>query len=286
MTLSQLFLPLLLGLGIVHTAGAAPSSPGKSSGPHTRAELLAEVESIRPGQPFTVALRLSMDKEWHTYWQNPGDSGYPTEIEWTLPDGFTAGPLQWPIPARIGDRENLTYGYHDQVLLLTEIQPPADLAPGTPVTLKATASWLECREACLPGEAKLQLELPVAAHGGKAVKGLRKDFGRTRQNLPLATSPWKVAARLLDNGYRLELTPPAPDCVCGPLVFLPSDGAVVDHGAPQTTRKETEHIVVELLPSPFLEEPPERLRGVLVSTVGWNGAGSPVALAIDVPLLP
>src|SRR5690349_11855167 len=55
---------------------------------HVDAELVSEVESIQPGQPFWVALRLKMEEHWHTYWQNPGDSGLATKITWNLPEGF------------------------------------------------------------------------------------------------------------------------------------------------------------------------------------------------------
>jgi DsbC/DsbD-like thiol-disulfide interchange protein len=271
----------LLVFGVTLLPGLAEAAPSR-----TRAELLVEHHTVQPGRPFTVALRLQMDKGWHTYWQNPGDSGYATEVEWTLPPGFSAGPLQWPVPERIGSRESLSYGYHDSVLLLAEIRPPAELAPGTPLTLKAEASWLECHEACLPGQASLELELVAGTKPGKGDKRAGRRIEQARRALPLEASPWKVQAQLLDNGYRLSLEPPAPDCVCGSLVFLPFDGGVIDHGAPQLAGRNGDRILLNLVPSPFLEEVPERLRGVLVSSIGWNGPDSPRALAIDVPLLP
>ena len=69
--------------------------------PHVKAELVAESDAIVPGQPLQLALKLAHEKEWHTYWQVPGDSGLPTRIEWQLPAGFTAGPIEWPYPHRL-----------------------------------------------------------------------------------------------------------------------------------------------------------------------------------------
>ena len=63
--------------------------------------LVAEPRAVRGGEPFTVAVRLRMAEHWHTYWRNPGDSGLATEIAWTLPPGFSAGPIQWPAPQRL-----------------------------------------------------------------------------------------------------------------------------------------------------------------------------------------
>ena len=68
---------------------------------HVETELVSEVAAIAPGEPFTVGLRMRMDDHWHTYWINPGDSGLATSIEWTLPEGFSAGPIRYPAPERI-----------------------------------------------------------------------------------------------------------------------------------------------------------------------------------------
>lgn len=128
---------------------------------HVEAELVAEVRSVQPGVPFWVALRLKMDPGWHTYYKEPGDSGIPTAIRWTLPQGFKAGEIQWPQPRTIEMPPLVNYGYEGEVFLLTEITPPKNLKLGTSVPLKARADWLVCRETCIPGRADMELILPV-----------------------------------------------------------------------------------------------------------------------------
>ena len=71
-------------------APAHAASTGTSK--HAKVALVAEGESIRPGQPFRVGLQMKIDSGWHTYWKNPGDAGLPTRLTWTLPEGFAAGP--------------------------------------------------------------------------------------------------------------------------------------------------------------------------------------------------
>jgi thiol:disulfide interchange protein DsbD len=132
--------------------------------------LIADTTAIAGGKPFLVGLHLRMEPHWHTYWQYSGDAGLPTKITWQLPDGFKAGPIQWPKPEKIssaGDIEN--YGYSDDVLLLTQITPPAHLDAGN-VTLKAKAEWLVCASICVPGSKDLDLTLPAgeAAHPANA----------------------------------------------------------------------------------------------------------------------
>ena len=127
---------------------------------HVSAELISEVASINPGQPFLVALKLVHDEHWHTYWINDGDSGLPTAIRWELPEGFTAGPIQWPYPQRIEMPPLVSFGYENEAWLLVEITPPENIASGS-VTLNARASWLMCKEVCIPGRVTLSLTLPV-----------------------------------------------------------------------------------------------------------------------------
>jgi DsbC/DsbD-like thiol-disulfide interchange protein len=139
---------------------------------HTQSSLVSEVESIRPGASFTVAIRLQMDEGWHTYWKNPADSGLPTRMSWRLPEGLTAGPLQWPRPERLAAPPLLSYGYEGDVLLPVEIVAAQTLKPGTPVELAGRVDWLECREACIPGKAELSLVLPRRALGFRFHPGI------------------------------------------------------------------------------------------------------------------
>ncbi len=159
-----------------------------------RAELLAEATAVVPGEPITVGVLLRMASHWHTYWKFPGDAGLPTEIKWDLPPDWKIGEVQWPIPLKLKEPGDIQiYGYHDEVLLMQELTPPASLT-GSTVKLSAQASWLVCEKICIPGSAKLQLELPVADQNAPANEEL---FSRYRRSLPqdwpegsVATAGW------------------------------------------------------------------------------------------------
>ena len=123
--------------------GIKVASTGKM---HTAVRLLADVRSIQPGSRFTAGVLMTMDPGWHTYWKNAGEAGLPTTIRWTLPDGITAGEIQWPIPEKhIEPGDILTYGYANKNMLLIPMQASASLKPGEALTLKGEVSWLECR---------------------------------------------------------------------------------------------------------------------------------------------
>jgi thiol:disulfide interchange protein DsbD len=102
---------------LVRAAEPAPAGAAKPVEPKVRVELLSEVAAITPGETFWLALRQEIASGWHTYWMNPGDSGEPPRIEWTLPSGFTAGDFAWPPPERIAVGPAMTYGYSKHVVL-------------------------------------------------------------------------------------------------------------------------------------------------------------------------
>src|SRR3954471_11897088 len=83
------------------------------------ATLLCDRASIQAGKPFDVGVLLKIKPGWHGYWKNPGDSGIATSIDFKLPDGFTVGELQFPVPERIEAPGGIVnYGYTNEVMLL------------------------------------------------------------------------------------------------------------------------------------------------------------------------
>jgi thiol:disulfide interchange protein/DsbC/DsbD-like thiol-disulfide interchange protein len=146
-----------------------------------KAELVADTNAIVPGKPFTAGLLLRIAPGWHTYWKFSGDAGIPIELKWKLPPGWKAGELRWPIPLKFDDPGDIkTYGYHDEVLVLQELTPPASLSDAN-VKLSADASWLVCEKICIPGGAAVELSLPTGRDGAAANAAL---FDRYRKLLP------------------------------------------------------------------------------------------------------
>jgi thiol:disulfide interchange protein len=167
-----------------------------------KASLVADTSVIVPGKPLSVGLLLRMAPAWHTYWKYSGDAGLPTEIKWNLPPGWKVGEIQWPIPLKtIDPGDILTYGYQDEVLLIQEITPPANITEAS-IKLSAQADWLVCEKICIPGSANLALELPVSTSAEPKNTDL---FARYRRLLPqkfpdskTATASWSRAGNDLD----------------------------------------------------------------------------------------
>jgi DsbC/DsbD-like thiol-disulfide interchange protein len=129
--------------------------------PHSVAALLFDSVAVSPGTTFRAGLQIRLDKGWHTYWKNPGDSGTEVRLTWTLPEGVEAGGLAWPVPERLEKEGLVSYAYYDTVTLLSQIHVSKSLAVGSVQTLKAKATWLVCEEACLPAEATFEVPLRI-----------------------------------------------------------------------------------------------------------------------------
>ncbi|MFQ5822932.1 MAG: protein-disulfide reductase DsbD domain-containing protein [bacterium] len=252
---------------------------------HVKAELISEVLSIQPGRPIWVAVRLQMDKHWHTYWRNPGDSGLPTKIEWKLPKGFHASDIQWPYPQRFDTTPIVSFGYEEEVLLLTMIEVPESINLSKNVVLSASVDWLECKDICLPGHSDLKIALPVKDEVPKFDHRWAKQFEMTRKNVPITYSDWKINAKHDESLIIIQLIPPVWfNGKILSMIFFPEQAGVIDHSAPQKILKTKKGYIIRIKRSPFAEKPPARLKGVLVSQEGWRGPGSERALQIDVPL--
>jgi thiol:disulfide interchange protein DsbD len=179
--LTALLAPLLALVAVTANAEALRRD-------HASVALLAESGTVVPGGQVELGLRIQHDPEWHTYWINPGDSGLATRIDWTLPDGVTAGKIAWPTPRRFDIGGVVNFGYEDDLLLPVTLSVDESVAPGTRLDIAAKASWLICKDICIPGDAELRLAVDVVAAGGAATAvpdEITAAFERTRAAMPL-----------------------------------------------------------------------------------------------------
>lgn len=171
---------------------AAPPSD-RAATDEVQVRLISDSTQVAPGQTLLLALEQKIAPHWHTYWKNPGDSGQPTSIEWKLPQGATAGDILWPAPKRFDVGPITNYGYEDRVVLLTEIRLPQGLTPGSTATIGAEATWLVCREECIPQQATLSLSLPVGPTAKPSLE--HSALAAARAALP-GPAPFAAVARL------------------------------------------------------------------------------------------
>jgi thiol:disulfide interchange protein DsbD len=258
---------VMLSIGLCGAPQAQPAPP--SGNDLVEAALIAEPQGIRAGEPFWVGVRLRMAEHWHTYWRNPGDSGLATEIRWTLPQGFDAGPIVWPVPERIPVAHLVNYGYEGEILLLTRIAPPAVLPAGETL-LKADVNWLVCQKECIPGEATVQLALPAGAGGRDP--GAAATFDAARRQLP-QSSPWPARMQMTDKGFLLTVEARGLDAGrIREAVFLPHQESMIEHAAAQPLRISSGALTLQMQRGSFAAAGlPQQTGGLLMVTEDTGG---------------
>ena len=147
--------------------------------PHVELHLEAEPTPVGPGKTLWVALRFDLVPHWHVYWRNPGDSGEAPRVQWQLPDGWRAGEIHWPVPDRIPVGPLVNLGYEGSVTLLVPIQVATEPPAGDSVRIAAQATWLVCREECIPESGNLAPR--TSAVGRERVRRTRSPPGGSRQ---------------------------------------------------------------------------------------------------------
>jgi thiol:disulfide interchange protein DsbD len=175
---------------------------------HAQVELLADHATVAPGQTVGVGLRILHEPGWHSYWLNPGDSGLATRFDWTLPPGATAGPIQWPLPERIPFGGLVNLGYKGDLLLPATLTVPADARPGSRFAATLRARWLICADICIPDQATLALELPVAARAEASATAPR--FAATLARVPQPAPDWTGLAQRSEAGVEVAIEGAAP----------------------------------------------------------------------------
>ncbi len=271
MRASLFILPLLsLTLGF---SGSLTADP-QVSGPAT-VELISETTQVVPGQTFYLALNFELEPHWHIYWKNPGASGLPVEIEWELPDGFTAGEIQWPAPERIELGGLISYGFEGVVTLIVPLQAPEMLEPGAVLPFRAEASWLICKEVCLPGDASLFLEL---TSGKEVIKSKKASlFEAARERFPEESVPWQIAAVVEDKALVFRITQTEQQLLPGELYFYSDREGVIDPNAEQKFSFIGENVAQLKAPLALeqLNQPLDSFSGVLQSAdESWWVSGS------------
>ena len=275
----------LLALLLSLLAGPVAAQGFKPPADLVRASLVAEPASVAGATPFTVAIRMAMKPGWHVYWRNPGDSGLPPEVTWTLPAGFSAAAIQWPAPHRIPIATLMNFGYEGEAILLVRVTPPPSLDPATPVTLAGKLTYLVCEKECIPGSADLALTLPVAREAA-ADPANAALFARARAALPKA-SPWPV--RLSSQGDRLALDLDAPGLAADRLravAFFPYSETAIENAAPQPFTVDTAGLHLTLTRATPTDAAIESLPGVLAieEETGGGLVRQAFALGDEAPL--
>ncbi len=261
----QFLTAALIAASLTGAAHAQATLPSKATTvvttPQVRAELLAHApEGIAAGKPMWLGLKIEHQPHWHTYWKNPGDSGLPTQLSWSLPAGVQAGDIAWPAPKKLPVGPLMNHGYENVVLLPVAVTVPPDFAQAS-LDVKLQAQWLVCKEICIPQEGSFALRVP-----SQAATGLHGAlFEAAKASQPLALPSVSTIATVSDKHLTLQISGLPTTWQGKAIDFLPELAGVVNHAAKPvaTWQGATWQAQVPLSPERF--ESPLRMDAVLLS---------------------
>ncbi|MCW1883756.1 protein-disulfide reductase DsbD family protein [Luteolibacter flavescens] len=244
------------------------------------AEIVSENKEVAPGEPFRVALKITHAPHWHTYYVNPGQVGFPPSIEWELPEGATASDLQFPVPTLGFAADAPFYGYDGETWFIQTITPPATLKAGETFTLSGEASWLACKESCIPGDAELKLSLPVATSASPNPESA-DGFAKADAAMPQKHGAWMVNASGNGDTVTLTLTP-GEGAVSQPenVRFFSSD-ALEDAAKSQELTKDGDSWKLVVHRNPETDPKPTSISGILKSDNGWITGNPSKGITLD-----
>ena len=262
MRLSRLIfvaLPLVLALPAL-AAGANTSS---ADAPHLHVQLVLPQDQLFPGGPNQAGLYFKLEPGWHVYWKNPGDAGEPPHINWTLPAGVTASPLEFPAPKRLPLGPLMDFGYEDEVLYPFTFTVAPTVKNG-PAVIDAQVDWLVCSDRCIPGKAELKATLALFSSQPPVVTGAGSDAELIRRfaaTLPVALPAGdKVLFQPTQQGFRLGIVTGRRESTAA---FYPADQNILSNPAPQHATPTANGVVLEVTKDSSLTANPSQLNGVL-----------------------
>lgn len=266
-------LPLVVCLLLIGVAASA--QPTRI--PHGTLELVSDTSTISAGHEFTVGLQFKMDRGWHIYWVNPGDSGEPPHVTWQLPKGLAAGDVMWPAPRKMGASTIVNYVYDGDVLLMAPVRAGVDYSASSADKLEATVKFLICNDQmCMPGKAQLSLAMQTQAPATTGASNAA-NFAAARERLPKSPpANWKFSGRAEKDSFVIEIQAgrPIPQAY-----FFPLHESQIENSAPQLAVTRPSGLRLTVRKSGELTKPLTDLKGVLEVAGGE-------AYLVDVPIAP
>ena len=241
---------------------AAGAKAAGSPIPHGTLELVAENQWIAIGRPFYLGLHFQLEKGWHIYWVNPGDSGEPPRVTWQMPPGLSPGAIEWPAPQRLGTSSIVDFGYEGAVTLIVPVHAETNLAAQPLAQLGAEIRVLVCREICVPGRTKLSLTLPIRSQSPAPDARTQDLFAAARKEMP-RPAPQNCKFSIDDAKDSFVLSANFGSQITQ-AIFFPFAELQIDNSAPQTLEPLATGFRLTVRKSDRLLKPVERLKGVIV----------------------
>ena len=191
---------------------------------------LVKYENVKGNQNISlIGIRMDMQKNWHTYWKNPGDSGGPIKVNWSHNDNVSISEIYWPTPSLIPYEPLMTYGYKNFVIFPFEIINSNNKNS----FIEASIDFLICDDICVPEKAFIKTNLQDIETDNSLYDWFLK--------VPAQTLP--VKASLVKDFIEIRFS--SPFNVTSAIFFV-DDQDIVEHASDQILVKEENNYLLRI----------------------------------------
>ena len=211
----------------------------KSFASNSSFEIIPEKVSIFNENEIYLIVEFDLEKNWHTYWKNPGDSGEPASFEWDLPEGFEISEAIWPTPELIPYPPLTTFGYTDQLELLFKLSLPEGVKENS--VIEVSSKWLVCADVCIPQEGSVSFDLFKANQTYPSQ--IEQLLSKIKQKIPLDNGK-TITSKIEEDRLVLNLKELGFDITDA--YFFPFRKDVIDYSVNQKLKKNDEEVSLSL----------------------------------------
>ena len=211
----------------------------KSFASNSSFEIIPEKVSIFNENEIYLIVKFDLEKNWHTYWKNPGDSGEPASFEWDLPEGFEISEAIWPTPELIPYPPLTTFGYTDQLELLFKLSLPEGVKENS--VIEVSSKWLVCADVCIPQEGSVSFDLFKANQTYPSQ--IEQLLSKIKQKIPLDNGK-TITSKIEEDRLVLNLEELGLDITDA--YFFPFRKDVIDYSVNQKLKKNDEEVSLSL----------------------------------------
>jgi DsbC/DsbD-like thiol-disulfide interchange protein len=152
---------LLLVLALLAPLPAWGAASEWAENAESRVRLVTPWQVAPRSGELRMGLHFKLAPEWHVYWKNSGDAGFPPVVVFQKAPGLGETELLWPAPERFelpGDL--VAFGYENEVVY--PVRAKLD-AKSDRLRLTADVDYLVCQVDCVPYRYTLTLDQPLGS---------------------------------------------------------------------------------------------------------------------------
>ena len=225
------------------------------------AKLVVDSYSPEMDSVISIGVLVNLKDDWHIYWRNPGDSGMPTDIEFSLPNEIKASEIKFPVPEIFASDEIVNYGYSHQVLLMSELFISKDY-PKKEFSITAKLTSLICKDLCNAFDTTVTIKLDLSKNY-LAETNISDLFESAKNLLPQKNHSLKTSATFKSDSVYLKVNGDEINNASS-VRFLSYESGMYRNSINQNTIKKENHLELILEPDPYRVKDPTEVNGIII----------------------